>query len=292
VCQSNLRQIGVALQNFESTNNRLPIGARCQISPLSSLTSFGQSWWVDILSKLEESEVVQQLDLKGPQNGWVVLHAHNGRIVDGVVVDVMFCPSSPLPRLYSVAGYQVGMPSYVGISGASSHDGFPESRVNRCCSPKNGGEISAGGVLVSNAAVQVREIVDGTARTLFVGEASDYCFTSKGEIRRIDGGFPNGWLTGTLALGTAPSYDPSRTPSSWNITTIRYPLNTRDYELPGIDDNRDANNPLLSAHPDGTNGLFVDGSVHFLADDASVLALKQFATRDDGFVTSANSHYR
>src|SRR6266571_785492 len=94
------------------------------------------------------------------------------------------------------------------------------------------------------------------------------------------------WLAGTYEQGTPPTYGSPNSPASprqcWNITTIRYPPNTHDPSLPGIDQNHGANNPLLSAHPGGVNGLMVGGSVQFLTDNVSIWLLKQLATRDDG----------
>jgi prepilin-type processing-associated H-X9-DG protein len=97
-----------------------------------------------------------------------------------------------------------------------------------------------------------------------------------------------GWLAGTRAVGTPPDYrlqgmaaDALR-PSSWNITTIRYSPNVSDYDLPGIDDDRGANNPLASPHPGGVNVLLLDGAVTMLHDDVELRVFKQLATRDDG----------
>jgi prepilin-type processing-associated H-X9-DG protein len=239
---------------------------------------------VELLPQLEETAIASRFDIRGPHAGWAVLHPHNGQLVNDVVIGVMFCPSSPLPRLDRVGSFRVGMPSYVGISGAMSDDEFPEKRVNKCCTPVMGGEISAGGMLVPNEAIKRHSVVDGTSHTLIVGEASDYCLAASGTPFRVDAGFPNGWLTGTVALSTPPAYDPTLTPAAYNITTVRYPLNTRDYELPGIDDDHGANNPLIAAHPGGVDTLFADGSVSFLADGTQTLVLKRLATRDEGGV--------
>lgn len=284
-CQNNLRQVGLALLGHEASKQSLPIGAWRHFPPSYPSSTIGMSWWVGLLPHLEQPHLVNRLDCHEAHPGWVAMHPQNGIAIDGVLIASMFCPSTPLPMLSPVAGFQVGMPSYVGISGATNDDGYVESRVNQCCAPKNDGEISAGGVLIPNSAITLRMVSDGTSQTLAVGEASDFCFTSNGDARRVDGGYPNGWITGTLALGTPREYDPSRTPASWNITTLRYPLNTRNYDLPGIDGNRGADNPLLSAHPGGVNGIYVDGSAHFLADGMEVDALKRLGTRDDEDLT-------
>jgi prepilin-type processing-associated H-X9-DG protein len=280
-CQNNLHQIGIALEHFEGVHRRYPIGARRQLVVPSMVTTIGTSWWAELLPQLEELTIASRLDVRGPNTGWVVLHPHNGLLIDGVVIRAMFCPSSPLPQLDRVGSFRVGMPSYVGVSGAMNDDEFFEERVNDCCSPAMGGKISAGGLLIPNAAVKRRKVTDGATHTIIVGEQSSYAYTETGSPSRVDGGFPNGWLAGTVALGTPPNYDPTRTPASWNITTVHYPLNTREYELPGIHEARGANNPLISAHPGGVNILFLDGSARFLANEVQVSVLKRLATRDE-----------
>lgn len=277
-CQNNLKQIGVAVLSFENAHGKLPVGAQ---SVGKTNVTYGVSWWVDVLPYLESSAIADRIDTTGSNCGSVLFHTDNAMLVNEVAIAPMACPSSPLPRLKQVGGVQVMMPSYVGIAGASSHGGFPETRVATCCQGWKDGEISAGGVLVPNRAIRFSEVIDGASNTLIVGEASDFAIDAKGNQRRIDGGFNHGWLIGTNATGTPPEYSTSRPPRCWNITTIRYPVNTRDYMLDGIRDNHGANNPLMSVHPNGTNGLYLDGSVQFFDASLDLTILKSQATRDD-----------
>jgi prepilin-type N-terminal cleavage/methylation domain-containing protein/prepilin-type processing-associated H-X9-DG protein len=282
-CCNNLKQIGLALQNHASARNALPVGAR------SSEFLAGISWWVDVAPFLEETAIYCKLDRKGSSAGMILFNAQNAAAVDKLIINAMYCPSSPFEPLRNVGTIQVMMPSYVGISGASSHDAFVESRVSSCCLPKNKGEISGGGLLVPNRAIRLRQIDDGLSNTLVVGECSDYAWNSQGTALRIDGGYPNGWLTGTSVLGTPPHYHPSElAPPSWNITTIRYAPNMRDYDRDGIDNNRGANNPLVSPHPGGVHGLFADGSVRLISEEVELIVLKSWATRNDGNIVNAD----
>lgn len=270
-CQSNLRQVGLALLAYESTNSRLPVGA-------VRTKGFGHSWWVELLPYLEQQDVYQRFDRRGADGGWAVWHAKNGELVNGLLISTMWCPSSPLEPLLRVGYARVMAPSYVGIAGAASSEDFPETRVNRCCSPTHDGEISAGGVLLPNASVRLREITDGTSQTLVVGEASDFAFKN-GLAFRIDGGNANGWIMGTHGAGTPPNFL-SATPA-WNLTSTKYPPNTRDYTLPGIETDHGPNNPLLSAHPGGVSALMLDASVTFLIDSIDLPTFASLSTRDD-----------
>jgi prepilin-type processing-associated H-X9-DG protein len=123
---------------------------------------------------------------------------------------------------------------------------------------------------------------DGLSNTIAVGEASNYAIDSAGNRKDIDGSFPVGWITGTTASGTPPNYNPGFSPTCWNITTIRYAPNSRDYNRPGIRDNHGPNNPLMSAHSGGVHCLLADGSVRFVNETIDVMNLKRLARRDDG----------
>lgn len=281
-CENNLKQVGLTLATHEGAHAVLPIGAGSQ-------GNFGMSWWVQILPFIEQGALFSQLDQTGSFNGFVVLDNINAQAISNFVVPNWACPSSSLPSLYTVSGnIQVMLPSYVGIAGATNHDGFAETRVAACCAADgNSGQISAGGLLPPNYAVRLSQISDGLSNTLAVGECSDWVQAANGVAHRIDGGMPVGWIAGTAAPGTPPSYDvtnSTRARPSYNITTIRYAPNMRDYQQPGIRDDHGPNNPLNSAHPGGVMALFADGSVHFLRNETDAGTLKLMATRDDGQV--------
>jgi prepilin-type processing-associated H-X9-DG protein len=236
----------------------------------------GVSWWVDILPQLEQTALQEKLDLSGPYCGWVPLHPLNGSLINGVSIGPVQCPASSFQPFGLPAGvYRAQIPSYVGISGAASSDGFTETRN----STSSFGEFSGGGVLFANGATSLKGITDGSSKTLMVGEISDFCVDPKtGLSMSLDGSYQNGWLSGTKAYGTYQKYSGE---PAYNVATIRYPVGTREYGLPGIN-SQGANNPLRSPHPNGAVAAYADGSVHFLRADTDLLALKRLATRDDG----------
>jgi prepilin-type N-terminal cleavage/methylation domain-containing protein len=286
-CGSNLRQVGIALLNYETVCRGFPVGARSQ-------ETFGISWWVPILGHLEETRVAENFDYDGPHNGFVLLNSISQQLANGLVIETMACPSSLIPRQWQAGSALIMMPSYVGISGAASSADFPETRVNACCAPLQNGEISGGGILVPNRSVPTKWITDGLSRTMVVGECSDYAYDAAGNQRRIDAGYPNGWLTGTSAKGTPPEYclafavpGFNMAPPSWNVATIRYPPNMKDYSQPGVHQTHGANNPLVSAHPGGVWILMADGAAQFINNDVDLRTFKSMATRDDGFVGGA-----
>jgi prepilin-type N-terminal cleavage/methylation domain-containing protein len=277
-CQNNLRQVGLALQNYESQNRQFPVGARCQRYWPSGLPTIGVSWWVEILPFLERTSLAERLDVTGPYCGWVTLHPRNGNLIDGVSIGPIQCPASPFQPFALPAGtYRAQIPSYVGISGAANGDGFNENDT----SASSFGEFSSGGILFANSSISLQRITDGTSNTLIVGEISDVCFDKNGQLLTNDSSYSNGWLSGTAGIGTPSKFSGEPT---YNITTIRYTVGTREFGLPGVVSNG-ANNPLRSPHSRGAFSVFADGSVQFLRAETDLVILKRLATRDDGDVT-------
>jgi hypothetical protein len=183
----------------------------------------------------------------------------------------------------------------VGIAGAHSEGNFPTTSVNACCTPSGDGQISGAGVLIPNASVRQSQITDGTSNTFGVGECSNFAYDSAGSQRRVDGGNPSGWITGTTGTGTPPNYAglvagvAAATPVAFNVTTIRYQPGMDFYgaptkPLPGIRDNHGPNNPLLSGHLGGVQCAVMDGSARFISDSIDLDLLKRLAARNDGRV--------
>jgi hypothetical protein len=270
----------VALLNYEASSRVFPAGA--QSAPYRTM---GVSWIVPTLPFLEEGTVADAYDRRSMHSGDLGLHASNRRLVAGRMLAVLRCPSSPLPEMDAFSlQTSLAVVSYVGIAGATSHDGFDESRIARCCWPVADGEVGAGGLLSPGSVVAAREITDGASKTLLVAEQSNHAHTASGHLHRIDGGVYQGWIAGTSTPGVPPNYgaSPWLASPAYNITTLRYPINTRDYNLPGVRDNRGPNNPLVSAHRGAVHAAFADGSIRAIDDAIAVTLLKSLATRDDG----------
>ena len=293
-CQNNLKQIGLALANYESTFKTYPIGARNQ-------SGYGPSWWVGLLPYIDQAPLYNQFNMNGPNNGngaqppalppFLPPMADNGAIANGIVIDTMRCPSSPLPTTVATGTRQICLPSYVGISGAAPNatDGFSETRLVACCTGTTmcgssgthpEGSLSSGGILVAYKSKRLRDVTDGTSNTIAVGEASDWAFDEDGSKVRVDGGYNTGWMAGTSSPESAVA-------NIHNLTTVMHrPARNLFCSWAGIDPSvgRSANEPLVSAHEGGFQATLVDGSVRFISENVHLATLKQLATRDDGQV--------
>jgi prepilin-type N-terminal cleavage/methylation domain-containing protein len=297
-CINNIKQIGLALQNYHDQNQTLPYGGHAQ--------GWGTSFYVGLLPFMERQAVFQSWDMINTNNGYVGGNGNVAALMNNVRMPLV-CPSSPvtLLRAVTVAGPNPPggnivstflMNHYVGISGAVSQPPqFAETRQRVCCSccagsgvngGVNSGVIAGGGMLVPNENISFAQATDGTSNVGIIGETSNWAWdnlaTPGTPIRKfIIPGYAYGWPMGLASGGTlsAGNYGGER---AFNLTTIMYQPGTDNYSLPGIDDDHGSNHPLLSAHTNGSVIGFVDGHVVYLSNNVDLIILKRLSTRDDG----------
>ncbi len=290
-CKNNLKQIGLALQNYHDVNRCLPLGGRNAPGtltgpPFANGLWPGVSFWVGLLPHLDQEPLSKSFDTRAPGCGSLSL-GPNGSKVSGLKLTVMVCPSSSLQNPITVGSFMVMTPAYVGISGAAPTGPggpFPETRiVNFATCAGYVGQMSWGGVLLANEVVPLSAIRDGTSQVVAVGEASDSVQDTAGNQQRMDGGFNAGWTHATDSGGTQSNYkNGSGAPSRChNLTTVMHPVGTRKSPVPNGCFNNSSNRPLISSHAGGAHVVMCDGSVRFLSNNLDVITLKRICTRDD-----------
>lgn len=288
-CSNNLRQIGLALQNYQSAQQVFPSGALSMANGY-----YGMSWWVRILPFIEEDQIYGDTDQGG--SGWLGQggSAHNRDVYRRQFFQFMQCPSSNLEKFALTTEAdelaEIQSPNYVGISGAADH---PSTRNRANSSDANYGKVSFGGVLIvaddrrtgpggtsiaSGRGVGPQDIRDGTSKTIVVSEQSDWCLDAQG--LKVDcrsdckAGFPMGY-------GYS---DPNE--RHYNLTCVIHPLGDISYDLLGVkpvsDGDCGPNRPINSAHHSGSNAVLADGSVQFLRNSMDIQVLYNLANRDDG----------
>lgn len=298
-CQNNMRQMGLAMMMHHDTHGAFPMGNRGGAGTSYAGGGYGYNWRLHILPYIEQGALFDQFDEK--QSAWSnAMAPSNGR-----KISIYRCPSSPLPPdavAMNPAGTtfdNVQRVTYVGISGATSQSfagsGYTETRQTNaanttgCCT---GGDVSAGGALPPNVAVNLAMAIDGTSNVLLISEQSDF-------IQQIDGARMDwntgwhGWLIGTSQSGIPgqPSFN-AYDSREFGLTTVRYQINQKkgwpvggDCKM-GVCPNFGSNVPLNSTHPGGVNAVACDGSVRYFTSGMSLLSLASMSTRDDGLVVS------
>jgi type II secretory pathway pseudopilin PulG len=298
-CSNNLKQLGIGLHNYHDTYKTYPQGVR----PGGWNGGWGTSFYVRLLPFIEQQPMADAWPWTEKGNydrdeGYCAGNVNlRGNPLDlrNKKLPTVDCPSSPLPDFNGTGGNAVQMASYAGIAGAVEPTGrfVPQRWDNKdgCCgSCGNGPGIHGGsGMLVGNLCLRFADCTDGTSNTISIGETSDWAFDAQGRRQHVDNSWPHGFPMGTGDGDrvTQPGTNGS-VPQRWfNLTSIRYPVGTRDYTLPGICNNKGANNPLLSAHPGGAQILLTDASARFISETTQLETLKLLAVRDDNIPVQA-----
>jgi prepilin-type processing-associated H-X9-DG protein len=338
-CSYNLHNLGQAIDAYQTAHaGTLPCGSRYHASPNSP---WGTSWWVDLLPYTGTVEkgfswdihVASPGDFAGPTVNPNLKH------VNGLSPTLMQCPASPLPasaggletisKANSTAlggtAHSIAVPSYVAIAG-SAPDMLGVSATQPVSAPhgrntQDGplGILSSSGAFPQNQALKISGLRDGMGHVIIVGEQSSWGIDAKFEKPvRFDlrSSYPGGAYKGAGGeyhqLGThADGIDGTGAERCFNITTVRYAINTVDIDVehwrkgiiaknadpypPPAKDKPERkpaklpagpghNHGLFSAHARGAHVLYADAHVDFRSDDMSLPVLQQLITRDDGAV--------
>lgn len=278
-CTNHLKQLTLALHNYESTYSKLPYSASPQTGGVGDRQR-GVSWIVRIFPFIEQNAVYNGLIFAGDftlQDG--PMPAQNFTLLNNLRIAGLECPSSPMPKTQSHATNANGtvtlqMVNYVGIAG-SYWRGGSSNIVSTAPQTNSYGVAVHNGMLTpqggNSTAASLATAKDGTSNTMIIGEQSDYFYDANGNMvdRRS-----NGWRGGPWGNGGGAG--------QWtqNVTTVRHPIgtfggagNTQPYEV---------NIPLISAHAGGVNMSLADGSVRFLSESVNFEIQTALADRMDG----------
>ncbi len=275
-CKNQLKQIGLALQNYHDTHKMFPMGIN------NSSRSWGVSFWVGLLPFLDQANVYKQLNLNAARAGYT------GNCNRAAVRDKEFqflrCPSDPRPALgftglSGTCGRRTTMPSFVGIAGATDRNGGFGYNVTSDRNNGGRGWCSGSGVLVPGQCIRIRDITDGLTNTIVVGEHSNWAL--QGTTKRALTGY-HGWMMGKSQNNRMPQYSDRH----FNIVTLRYRVGETNYNLSGFTQNYGCNAALLSPHTGVAQVVLGDGSVRALSENINLATSKRLATRHDGQVLS------
>jgi len=250
-CSNNLKQLALALHNYESTNKAFPPG-RTTETPEHSWTAF-------VLPYIEQDNVAKIYDLNIDWNNPTNYNAIQ------IQVTVFNCPSSISPgeRIDQTIAAQPACGDYSTISAikdfvAINCFGIPGLNSNDPTDPR------IVGALIKDQKTRITDILDGTSNTIMIAEDAGrpdlYIFGGvKGDPAII------GWMQGGWADPGAP----------FSIDGSNY-----DGSVPGpCTMNCSNNSEVYSFHSGGANFSFCDGSVRYLADTMDLCVLAKLTTR-------------
>ena len=272
-CLNNLKQIGVAVSNYESQNRHLPPAAK---RVTGGGYPDGYSLHALILDFLEQESVGDEV------NSVVIgslINAENYRIAS------YLCPSGfaeSLGPIINPAGGQfpdgglVYYQHYNPVLGARGNNLWTGSGTYPVIDPQSGsppalppdrGFATTGmtGLDVENT---LAECTDGLSNTFLIGELSGD--NLRGALEETPLGVPPFWPRGTTS-GSPPLL-------CYGCRNLAFPINAYHGEWESTTND----SSFSSMHPGGTHFLMGDGSVHFFSESTELRLLQALATRADG----------
>jgi prepilin-type N-terminal cleavage/methylation domain-containing protein len=265
-CQNNMKQIGLALLNYESANGTFPTGQGAGVG--------AAGWRVQILPYMEQDAVYQQVN---------PFDVFNSAVLQNLKLSVWVCPSSnldpvpnPVPSWYSGSVKQQ-VPAYIGIMGAYPD---PAGRTTGTIYASNyGGWWSNTGMLLANEKVTIAGCTDGTSNTFIVGEQSASVGNNDYRSRYYS---PWGSFTQSQPIG---SLSPGADTWGMGLTCVAYAPNSQSAGA-GANITYGGNTILNSKHTNGLNMLATDGSVRFVPNSTDFANFQRMCVRNDGLTTT------
>jgi len=294
-CANNLKQIGLAMMNYESTYSTFPAGYLDNMTtiPVNATATtnpdpnIGWGWGALILPYLEQEPLYKSININSiaMNNTSAAAIAFRKTFIKG-----FFCtsdatdlntfgilgtvnPSDDTTGLetfylsgpdgnFKLIRFELAKSSYAGINGQAELADF-DSALGL-------------GMFLRGRGVSIAEVTDGLSNTLFVGERS-----SKSAKQAV------GTLPGVCTwVGALPGGDlDGETPALYILGWTGDPSSPAKPNTPEPDGSFHAES-FTSKHSGGVNFLFGDGSVRFITDSIDGQTWVKLGTRQGGETTN------
>jgi prepilin-type N-terminal cleavage/methylation domain-containing protein/prepilin-type processing-associated H-X9-DG protein len=258
-CQNNLKQLGLAAHNYESTSQRFPPAVN-----LPGMEAFGWNiapapgkyfgLHMAMFPYYEQDNLRKTLvdNVPNPHN----VNCNGPGSVGAQTVKILICPSDgsmPQPAVGQYGALYFGLTSYGGCSGTS------QTTTVGTASLKNG-------IFYMNSAVGIMDITDGTSNTFMFGERSR---------RNLPATTSSQALGGWAWCNSFAQED-----NTMNGSVLIEGINLHDL------------NAFGSQHSGGaiSNFCFADGSVKSISSGLNIIILQRLACRNDGQVIDASAY--
>jgi prepilin-type N-terminal cleavage/methylation domain-containing protein/prepilin-type processing-associated H-X9-DG protein len=324
-CTNNLKQLGLAMANYESSNGCFPIGDvfNTSIAPCTS-PGFGKNcqntnWFAMVLPFLEQSGLSNSFNFSIGTEGPLFLGLGVNSTVYQTRVSSMQCPSDNT-QVFNIASLvPLGTPAYTYSVSKGNY-------VINWGNTDNGQWTSSGSfptiyraspfgvntTLTGAQTVKIASVTDGLSNTLFTSELlqgaqddlrgtiwiDDACagafqtrFTPNGNLDILQVLGVWGGASGLNNLDNIPGGATSVAPGSSPATPGTL-CDTQPVQQLGCANNSEgaAYCGARSRHPGGVNALFGDGSVHFVKNSINPQTWVGLGSISGGEVISSDQY--
>jgi prepilin-type N-terminal cleavage/methylation domain-containing protein len=307
-CGNNLKQMGLAMQNFHASHQHFPAGylsfptstgsgpAEARIDPETWDAAPGWGWAAQLLPFLEQGNVANAIDLQTPiwkpayadviaqRFPFFICPSSSGESDPFVVRDGLGNPVQPagselvVGRAHYVASH--GQESCWGECGASlTGEVFTNIYHSLTETIVIDGDVSrvADGPFYRNSATRIRDVTDGTSNTIFLGEHSS-ALSEKTWVGVVPGAFTHPQFTspenGPDAAATLTLVHAGPSGGELDITgfPIIHPINFPTFHV----------GQMFSEHPGGGQLGLGDGSVRFVSEDIDLILFAELSSINEG----------
>jgi len=312
-CANNLRQLGLAMLNYESAHMHFPAGytstrtsdgsapAGVYVDSMTWDAGPGWGWGARLLPFIEAGNVANGLDYDAQ-----IWHANHRQMIQ-TTIPTFLCPSSsgdtePLVVVdqsenpWSPDGSTdliLGRSHYVASHGQESAWG-PEagadlngevftdiySAVTKSVNINGDVARVADGPFYRNSKTNISRVTDGTSNTIFLGEHSSK-LSDKTWVGVVPGAIVHPRFAspenGPDGAATMVLVHAGPSGGELDITgfPIIHPVNFPTYHV----------GQMYSEHPGGGNVCFGDGSVHFFNQEIDLMTFAELSSMNEGEVT-------
>ena len=303
-CVNNLKQIGLAAQNYHSANNKFPYGVVLQEGSMWSLylAPYMEQQSIRNLVTLNKFKIRNgEFSQDNDNCNWAYPTPYTTEQIQALPnfadyknliacetqVPVFQCPS---------AGYRGGQfdksadwvvmkrqpCSYIGnASGlATDQNGIGEPNPAQNAHKKM---RALDGVLFTYSEIGMKHIIDGSSNTMLVGETfHDYeaVEQSAGKAESGLGNRQDHWYFGSDDIDTGDGSDPSEGVGSTGVPMNQQNLGPNQCAAPSTPECRKLQLSFGSVHPGGMNAVNCDGSVAYINEDVDAVPWSALGTRD------------
>jgi prepilin-type N-terminal cleavage/methylation domain-containing protein/prepilin-type processing-associated H-X9-DG protein len=298
-CSNNLKQVGLAIANYESSHGcivsgyvsstvPLTVGAVPGYNPDPQTLDNGPGWgWLALLLPFaEQTPLYNAANLNLPT--WVA----DNVTVSTVALNVYLCPSAnnPTPTCRMVDASMNLLPvanPFFARANYQYNMGWNDTSITPPNTSYDDAVLGCNGPIYRNSGVKYAAVTDGLSNTVFAGEKTPYLAdaTWVGIVPGYRHFAYNAFASaGTGGLGVNYDY-PGAILASHSGPSL--------YESPRVI--HPPNSPLghtdefFSLHPGGANVLMGDGSVRFIKQSINLLTWQALSSRSVGEVISADT---
>jgi prepilin-type N-terminal cleavage/methylation domain-containing protein/prepilin-type processing-associated H-X9-DG protein len=299
-CTNNLKQIGLAIANYESSLGCLVSGYISMNAPISLFAVPGYNpdphsndngpgwgWLALLLSNLEQGPLANATNFNLPT--WV---SDNGTVVL-TLVNVYLCPSAdnPTPTCPMVDANLSLLPvpnPYFARANYQYNMGWNDTSITPANVNYDDPILGCNGPIYRNSHITYAAVTDGLSNTVVASEKTPF-LADASWVGIIPGyrHFAHGALAslGTGGLGVNYDYPGALLashsgPSLYEDPVVIHPPNS---PLGHTDE-------FYSLHPGGANVLLGDGSVRFIKQSIDLLTWRNLSSRGFGEVIHADAY--